>query len=74
MGNCSTRPLTPDEELAKKLNNMLDNDLSLEAENDLDIKKLLLLGAGESGKSTLFKQAISIFGILIYYIDFFIFR
>lgn len=40
----------------------LESDLSRDNALDRQINKLLLLGAGESGKSTLFKQMITIYG------------
>lgn len=40
----------------------LDNKMSKDHSADEEVNKLLLLGAGESGKSTLFKQMIQIYG------------
>lgn len=46
----------------KKRSRALDNELKKNHDKDQHIFKLLLLGAGESGKSTLFKQMITIYG------------
>eukprot|EP00954_Amorphochlora_amoebiformis_P030468 1394725-Amorphochlora_amoeboformis.AAC.1 len=40
----------------------IQRELALESEESEQIHKLLLLGAGQSGKSTFFKQTISIYG------------
>jgi len=45
-----------------KVDKELDNQIWKDKEKDSEIIKLLLLGAGESGKSTLFKQMIKIYG------------
>jgi len=46
----------------KQRSKALDKTLGADNDFDMSVSKLLLLGAGESGKSTLFKQMITIYG------------
>ncbi|GAB5370668.1 hypothetical protein AAMO2058_001512800 [Amorphochlora amoebiformis] len=55
-GLCSQ--LGEEDEVDRKI----QRELALESEESEQIHKLLLLGAGQSGKSTFFKQTISIYG------------
>jgi guanine nucleotide-binding protein G(i) subunit alpha len=47
---------------AKTHDKKIAKDLDIDARNNKKVHKLLLLGAGESGKSTLFKQMNNIYG------------
>lgn len=65
MGICGSSDLTPEEQerlkAEKARNKALDARMRGERDSDQRLNKLLLLGAGESGKSTLFKQMVMIY-------------
>eukprot|EP00823_Brevimastigomonas_motovehiculus_P000017 TRINITY_DN1004_c2_g1_i1.p1 TRINITY_DN1004_c2_g1~~TRINITY_DN1004_c2_g1_i1.p1 ORF type:complete len:359 (-),score=68.04 TRINITY_DN1004_c2_g1_i1:653-1729(-) len=68
MGLCSSEEsgLSPEEKALRKKekekSKELEAKMTKDHQQEQQVNKLLLLGAGESGKSTLFKQMISIYG------------
>lgn len=68
MGLCaSSNVLTAEQEkaerLAKENSNQIDKELDEEEEKDRTNYKILLLGPGDSGKSTFFKQMTQLYGL-----------
>jgi len=56
MGALCSGSLTPDEKEAHKMNKLIEQGLIKDRQRLREETKLLLLGSGESGKSTIFKQ------------------
>ena len=62
MGACSSSPMSPEDKLKLKRSRELEAQMASQEKLENSKVKLLLLGAGESGKSTIFKQMRVIYG------------
>lgn len=67
MGLCASAPKLSEEDRMRlenesKMTRMIESAMSKEQKEEEAYVKLLLLGTGESGKSTLFKQLVQIYG------------
>jgi guanine nucleotide-binding protein G(o) subunit alpha len=63
MGLCgSKREMSKEEVIEKQKSKDIEKQMHSDQRAEQEVHKLLLLGAGESGKSTLFKQMITIYG------------
>jgi len=58
MGGCVSSEPAPEDKTSEDITKELDDDATTEGA----VHKILVLGAGESGKTTLFKQMIQIYG------------
>ncbi|KAF3700148.1 Guanine nucleotide-binding protein G(o) subunit alpha [Channa argus] len=56
MGMCLHQEITEEAKKAKLQNSKIEQDLCEQAKTELNVMKILMLGAAESGKSTLIKQ------------------
>lgn len=60
--NSASKPHIPEAKLEGDTSKVLDKQIKIDHKKESRYRKLLLLGAGESGKSTLFKQIITLYG------------